>query len=126
MSIVAKGGQYGFPCQCNESDEGDQIDCPFDSQPAIDLMYLQKARGLVKFPFDNRVHSRAPLQPEQLYDVIIIDLGNKSVVEDDPGRRPGAMTFILAQSFYNRGHFDNALKEFVILNNFELEIKTDN
>lgn len=43
------------------------------------------------------------------------------MVEKDLGYRCRAIKFILGQSWYNRGYFHDALKEFVIVNNFEFE-----
>lgn len=48
-----------------------------------------------------------------------------SLVEDDPDYRPMEIEFILGQTFYYRERFNDALKEFAIVKNFELEIETD-
>lgn len=62
-----------------------------------------------------------------LEDVVIHDSDEEPVlVEADPGCRSGAIEVIRGQSFYERSHFCDVLKEFTILNNFELQhIKTD-
>lgn len=43
------------------------------------------------------------------------------MVEADPGRRPGSIQFNLGQTFYDKRHFRDVLKEFFILNNFRLK-----
>lgn len=62
-----------------------------------------------------------------LGDVVIHDTNDELVlVEADPDHRLGVTEFIRGQSFYDRAHCHDALKEFSILNNFELQhIKTD-
>lgn len=61
--------------------------------------------------------TESPLEPLHkptspiLPDVIINDSEDELIIiEVDPDRRPGAIEFILGQSFCNREHFCNALK----------------
>lgn len=48
------------------------------------------------------------------------------IMENDTSRGPKEMEFIIGQTFYRSGHFRDALKEFSIMKNFEIQrIKTD-
>lgn len=62
-----------------------------------------------------------------LEDVVIHDSDDEPVlVAADLGRRPCAIEFVRGQSFYDRAYLRDVLKEFAILNTFELQhIKTD-
>lgn len=56
------------------------------------------------------------------HNIVINDFEDQmAMVEANLRRRPGMINFILKQSFYDRGRFYDGVKEFAILNNFELE-----
>lgn len=70
-------------------------------------------------PIDNRVLGDPG--SFMLEDVIIYDSDNEPVlVKVDLSYKQGAIDFIRGLSFYDRAHFCDSLKEFAILNNFEL------
>lgn len=48
------------------------------------------------------------------------------MVENNPGQRPRVIEFGLGLNFYDRGHFHDVIKEFVLVINIELKHrKTD-
>lgn len=110
------------------SDRRESTDCL--PQPVSHRFDVLDAEGLPKFSLDNQFPFRAPSQPEQPHTPLCRykDSKDESVmVEGDLGRRPRTIEFTLGQSFYEIGHFHDALKVFAIVNNFELEhIKIDN
>lgn len=103
-------------------DGGDIMDYPPDNQPIPNLIEwrLESSRNVIlttETPFEPICNPNSPID----HDPVIDHSEDEPImIEDNLNRRPRVIKFILGQNFYDRGHFHDALKEFAIMNSFEL------
>lgn len=105
------------------NDRGDRADYAPDIQRITDLIdWRPKAwKFLTNYqsPFESLSNPSSSIHE----DAVINDSGDEPVmVKDDRDRRPGEIEFTLEQSFYNRRHFRDTLKEFSIVKNLTSNI----